>query len=156
MKITKRIDELERQIQNLENRAADLSVEAHTLRTEKDTLIAQAILEEKMLDDTTWEIQANGAGGYSYLEFIGVVEGMMEEVQKLARKDYHSTFELQDGIALRFDDSDITIMFNDPKMILPFAKKNNLKLSGTSITDRLAKLKREVAALESLVHQFNL
>jgi hypothetical protein len=156
MKNQARLDELVQQIDNLENRAADLNEEAYSLRTEKDNLIAQAIIEDKMLFDTTWDIQSNGVGSTSYLEFIGNIEGKIEEVVQIARKDYHQTFNLQPGIAIRFDDNDITLQFEDPKMILPFAKKNNLKLSGASITDRLSKLKREVAALEMLVHQFNL
>jgi hypothetical protein len=80
----------------------------------------------------------------------------MEFIKELARTDYHSWFEITDGIQLRFDDNDISISFKETKQVMPFVKKNGLKIFGTGITDRLAKLKRDAVALETIVHQFNL
>jgi len=156
MKIQAELDALDTEIEALEDHASSLGAQAYELRSKRDALISQAILEEKLLADSTWEIQSQGGSSSSYLEFTGNWEGSMQKIREMARKDYHSSFSLMDGVDLRFDDNDMTIQFADPKLILPFAKKNNLKLSGANITDRLAKLKREVAALETLVHQFNL
>lgn len=152
MTAKERILELSEQIKSLEDRAADLHVDAFTMRTEREALISQMILDEKLLADTDWEIKLDGSSGV-YLQWTA---GEMEAITELVRTDWHSWFELSDGIKLQFDDTDITLTFKEGKQLLPFAKKNKLKLNGTGISDRLAKLKREAVALEDICHQFNL
>lgn len=156
MKIDQELAELSAQIEQLETQAADLSVASYHLREKKEALIAQAIIEEKMLAKSTWDLQATGGASNTYLDFTGEYEGEIEKVRDLARRDYHSSFRLQEGVSLHFDDNDMSLHFDDPKMILPFAKRNDLLINGSNIVDRLSKLKREVVALETLVHHFNL
>jgi hypothetical protein len=151
-----RIQELTNQIKTLEDQAADLHTDAFNLRTEREQLIAQMILDEKLLSESNWEIRLDG-GTSVYLEFKdGDAGGPMDTITELARTDYHSWFELADGIRLQFDDNDITLTFKESKQLMPFVKKNKLKVTGTGIIDRLAKLKREAAALEDICHTFNI
>lgn len=149
------IEELTTRIKTLEDQSANLQVEAFELRQKREELIAQMILEEKMLLNTEWDLSLDGNNGAS-LSYKDTNANSMEFIKELARTDYHSWFEISDGIQIRFDDNDISISFKETKQLMPFAKKNGLKVSGTGITDRLNKLKRDVAALETIVHQFNL
>ena len=155
MNFKKQIAELTNKIKDLEDKSANLQVESFALRQKREELIATMIVEEKLMADTEWDLTLDGNAGanLSYKETDSV---SMEFIKELARTDYHSWFEITDGIQLRFDDNDISISFKETKQVMPFVKKNGLKISGTGITDRLSKLKRDAAALETICHQFNL
>jgi hypothetical protein len=156
MSIPKRIEEITAQVKDLDDRSAELQAEAFKLRTEREELIAQMILEDKMLANTDWELRLSGEAN-PYLEYRGPIdEGTMDDLFKLARTDWHCWFELTDGIKLQFDDNNVSLTFSEAKQIMPFIKQNKLKVTGTGVSDKLAKLKREVAALEDACHQFNL
>ena len=137
----------------LEEHATNLQVEAWNLRQQRDELTAQLILEEKMLEGTTWEMPLGDVANLTYIE---VNKGELDKVRELCRKDWHATFELEPGVSIRFDDSEVNLTFEEPKQVLPFLRKNGLIISGSKVADRLSHLKREVAALETICHQFNL
>jgi hypothetical protein len=153
MTIRERIALLSAQVSDLEDRSANLQVDAWSLRQERDELIAQLILEEKMLAGTTWDLALGDITNLSYNE---TVKGELDGIKKLIRTDWHSSFELEEGVDLHFDDSEVSLIFKDPKQVLSFIKKNGLIIGGTKVADRLNHLKREVAALEIVCHQFNL
>jgi hypothetical protein len=144
------------EIKNLEDEAANLQTTSFSLRQKREELIAQMILEEKLLSDTDWDLSVGGGSGDAVLSYKETSPNTLEFIKELARTDYHSWFEIQDGIQLRFDDSDISLSFKESKQLMPFAKRNGLRISGAGIKDRLAKLKRDVVALETICHQFNL
>lgn len=154
MNFKEQIQDLTLKIKELEDQSASLQVDAFTLRQRREEVIAQMILDEKLLADTSWDLSFDSSGvSLSYKESES---DSMEFIKELARTDYHSWFEIADGIQLKFDDNDISLSFKETKQLMPFVKKNGLKISGTGITDRLNKLKRDVVALETVVHQFNL
>lgn len=151
-----RIDELTLRVKELDNQSAELLSQSFALRTEREELIAQMILEDKVLSNTDWELLISGDSS-PYLEYTGPIDtDPMQEVIKLARTDWHCWFELADGIRLQFDDNEVSLTFKEPRQLMPFVKKHNLLITGTGISDKLAKLKREVATLEDVCHQFNL
>lgn len=149
----KKIDSLTTEIKALEDHSQNLQVDAWTLRQERDELIADLILDEKMLASTTWELALGDVTNLTYKE---TVAGELDKVRELTRKEYHSTFELEEGVNLRFDDSEITLVFDEPKQVLPFIRKNGMNILGNKVADRLNHLKREVVALETICHQFSL
>jgi hypothetical protein len=154
MTLKEQIEELTLKIKELEDQSAALQVDAFTLRQRREEVIGQMILEEKLLVDTNWDLSLDSSGvSLSYKE--SEIDSM-EFIKELARTDYHSWFEIADGIQLKFDDNDISLTFKETKQLMPFVKKNGLKIVGSGITDRLNKLKRDVVALETVVHQFNL
>lgn len=148
-----RIKEIEEQVKVLEDRAANLQVDAWSLRQERDELIASLILEEKMLAGTCWELTLGDITNLSYSE---TTPGELDKVKQLVRKDWHSTFELEEGVEIRFDDNEVSLSFKEPRQVLPFIRKNGLIIGGSKVADRLNHLKREVSALEKVCHQFNL
>jgi hypothetical protein len=156
MSFKKQIAAHSAQIKKLEDQAANLQVESFALRQKREELIAQMILEEKLLSDTDWDLSTSPAGGDAVLSYKDTSPNDMEFIKDLARTDYHSWFEISDGIQFRFDDNDISITFKESKQLMPFVKKNGMRINGAGIKDRLSKLKRDVAALETICHQFNL
>jgi hypothetical protein len=153
MSVREKIASLTTEISALEDRAANLQVDAWALRQERDELIAQLILDEKMLAGTTWELALGDITNLSYSE---TVPGELDTIKSLIRTDWHSSFELEEGIELHFDDSEVSLIFKDPKQVLSFLRKNKLIIGGNKVADRLNHLKREVEALEIVSHQFNL
>lgn len=141
------------EIQALEEHSANLQADAWTLRQKRDELIARLILEEKMLAGTTWEL---ALGDVSTLNYKETNPDELSQIKKLIRQDYHCSFEVENGVEIRFDDGEITLSFDEPKQVLPFAKKNELVISGSGVATRLNQLKREAAALELICHQFGL
>jgi len=155
MNFRKQIESLSTKIKELEDQSANLQVDAFSLRQERENLIAQMLLEEKLLADTSWDLSLDGGAGAT-LNYKETDSSAIDFIRELAKTDYHSWFEISDGIRITFDDNDISITFKEAKQVMPFVKKNGLKIFGTGITDRLNKLKRDAAALEVIVHQFNL
>jgi hypothetical protein len=148
-----KIASLTTEIKTLEDHSANLQVEAWSRRQERDELIADLILGEKMLAGTTWELSL---GDITNLVHKEAVEGELNKVRELTRKEYHSSFELEEGVNLRFDDSEINLVFDEPKQVLPFIRRNDINILGNKVADRLNSLKREIVALETLCHQFSL
>lgn len=154
-KLEKQISEMTAEIKELEDTAANLGVKAFDLRQKREELIAQMILDEKLLSDTDWDLSLDGGAGAS-LSYRDSSPNDMKFIKELARTDYHSWFEISDGIQLRFDDNEISLSFKESKQLMPFAKKNGLRVNGTGIKDKLSKLKRDVVALETICHQFGI
>ena len=156
MKTKEYIDDLTAQVKLLDEQSAELQMQAFSLRSKREELIAQMILEDEVLSGTDWELLLS-VDSSPYLEYTGPVDvDPMQEFIKLAKTDWHCWFELSDGIRLQFDDGDVSLTFKEPRQLMPFVKKHKLIITGTGISDKLAKLKREVATLEDVCHQFNL
>lgn len=151
-----KLKKLDSEIKTLEDTAIDLQTKAFDLRQEQEYLISKMILQDKLLADSDWELflDVNNIVSLKYLPQIPITASM-EFVISLTKTDYHSWFELEEGVQLQFDDSEITLTFKDNKQAVSFIKKNKLNVSGTGIIDRLTRLKRDVAALEAIYHQFN-
>lgn len=155
MSFKEQINSLSDQIGELEEESANLNVKAFELRQQRESLIAQMILDEKLLVDSEWDLTIDSSAGAT-LNYKDTSPNNMEVIKELVRTDWHSWFEISDGIQLRFDDNDISLSFKESKQMMPFVKKNGLKINGAGIKDRLAKLKRDVVSLETVCHSFNL
>jgi hypothetical protein len=153
MNIKSRIENLASEIKSLDEQSSELQAKSYNLRQEREQLIAQFILDEKLLDGTDWELTLNSNNSV-VLSYTSKNSKSMTDITELARTDYHSWFELSSGIRLQFDDGAVSLNFSEPKQVLPFVKKNRLNVDGSGVSDRLSKLKRDVAALESICHQF--
>lgn len=151
-----KIKELNSEIKTLEDEAIDLQTKAFSLRQEQENLISKMILEDGLLANSDWEIFLDSSNNVS-LKYIPAAKpsSSMEFVVSLTRTDYHSWFYLEEGIQLSFDDAEISLTFKENKQAVSFIKRYKLNVSGTGIIDRLTRLKRDVAALEAIYHQFN-
>ena len=152
MSLKDQIEELNLKISETEEKSTAFAIEASSLRSDRDSLIAKYILEENILSNTIWTLSASSV---TRIDYAGA-EKDIEKFLHITNREYSPSIELYNGISIQNHDSDVSISFTDSKKILPFAKKHNLLLDSSSIISKLSKLKREVAALELLVHQFNL
>jgi hypothetical protein len=155
MSVKNQIEKLTVQIKEKEYASNDLTMEAFKLRGERELLVAKMIQNDQLMADTNWELRLDG-GSTLYLEYRDPPGGKMDVVASFANSDYHSWFDLEDGIRLQFDDNDLSISFKEPKQLMPFVKKNKMKVTGSGILDRLAKLKREASVLEEVCHNFGI
>lgn len=155
MSLKPEIEEMGSIIKKLEDEAARFHAEAYDLRTKRAGMIARMLVDEKMMEGTEWELTIDH-NSVAHLSLKKDEEGRMDYVEKVTRDGWHSSFEIESGITLQFDDNEIAIDFQNAKMMIPFAKKNGLKISGNTLTNKLTQLKRDVAALEIVCHQFNL
>lgn len=156
MKKREEMESLKKEIAELEEKSSQLQHQSFELSEKRNKVAAEIILEENLLAGTAWEFKRSG-NNTVYLEYNGhIKDDEFSKVVEIAWGGWHSWFELEPGIQIRFDDSEVSIHFDDAKMLLPFAKKFNLKLSGQTIVNELRDLKRQVAALEAINHQLNL
>ena len=155
MSLKPRIEELSSLIKKIEDEAARFHAEGYDLRQERTGLIARMLVEEKLMEGTEWDLTVDH-NSVARLSLKKDDEGKMSYVEELARDGWHSYFEIESGITLQFDDNETAIEFQNSKIMIPFAKKNGMKVSGNTLTNKLSQLKRDVAALEIVCHQFNL
>lgn len=155
MSLNEEIQILEEQLISLDHQIGELNKQRWELQNQRDQLVARLILEENLLQGTRWILHANDS---PHLDFDLSQENYskIKKIQELARTDWHSSFRLQEGVVIRFDDNDVSLYFTEAKNLLPFAQKHSLIIDGTDITAKLAKLKREIAALEAIAHQYKL
>lgn len=156
MNTREQIEKISKEIDALYEQASETQKLAWEKTQAREILISQCITEERMLQDTDWELDLGG-GNATYLTYTGVKEGTtIETILNMARHDWHSKFTIQEGISFHFDDSEISMHFVESKMILPFAQKHGMIIDGSGIQDQLARLKRDAAALELICHQLKL
>jgi hypothetical protein len=160
MSLMEEIKDMGKRIEALDDRSAELGHQAWDLRRQREELIAKLIIEEDLFSGTTWDVELGNfvSSSGAHLNYTGLLvdNSPMKKIADMARKEYHSTFELTVGVNVRFDDNGISLTFKEGKMMLPFVEKHGLVINGTSIQDKLAKLKRDVAALELVCHQLKL
>lgn len=152
------------ELKNLQEAIAILEKESDKLRDQSSEMsescsgiISELILEEKMLENSTWTIEINQASGGIYLEHtVGIGDPNLKPLADLTRTNYHCCFELEPGIELRYDDNLVLLCFTDVKMITSFIRKRGLIIDGNSVSHRLHKLRREVKTLETISHFLNL
>lgn len=146
-------EKLKQEIDELTTKTNDLYQDMANKRIEREAILCDMILDDNMLANTSWEIKVVDRATFLY--YLGDEEAM-KPVLDLMNADYHSWIELGPGVELRCDEGDFSMKFDHAKQVVPFAKKNGMNLSGKTITTSLSDLKRQVAALEEIVHLFGL
>jgi hypothetical protein len=154
MDIKSRIEETSNLIQEFEKQSADLQMKAFECRQEREALFAKFILEGKLLDGTEWEIILKADNNVWLRLSKDNAAKSIDTITDLINVDYHTWFELEPGVEFRFDDTEVSIHFSESKQVIRFVNNNGIIVNGTGISDRLAKLKRDVTALETVCHQF--
>ena len=152
------IDVYSQEIKEMEDKCQEIQIEISDLRERREKLIIKMIIQDKLFEDTSWEIVTYIGGIRLDLikSYNSSVFDVFEPIHSIFFKDMDVWIDMADGISLRFEAGDTSLVFKEPKQVMPFIKKHKIKLNGGTIVDRLAKMKRDTAALESIVHTFNL
>ena len=151
IKINAELDKLVDQSNEVADKVGQLS-------STRDSLLIEIIETENLLKDSNWELKFSGQ---IFLEYAGKVDDyIMSTILSYAKSSGSSYqyvwLQLESGIQFRIDEDEVSLHFDEPKMILPFVKKHKVKITGSSVVDRLRNLKREVASIEQICHEFSL
>lgn len=150
-----KLEKLNASILKLNQVISDSTEDMYKLQNESGELLIEVIQDEQLLKDSIWEIDYFSE--HIFLKYSGNRnDAIIVSISALCSESFHSWLELESGIQLRFDDDEVSLHFDEAKSVLPFSKKHHIKITGSNITDKLQKLKRESSALEQLIHQFSI
>lgn len=152
----KEISKINKQISQMREKLNAYHQRFFPLESKRIDLIQEEILNNKMLANSSWEVEAYHNGSLC-LNYQGEVDdAIMAPIISLSDGDLHYNFLLGDGIEFRLDNSYTTLTFDDPKKLPRFAAANELIINAATITARLHDLRREITAMEMLCHQLGL
>jgi hypothetical protein len=156
--LTKR-NELERitsSLNEVSNKINDYYENRFALEKKSNSLITEVILEEELLKGTEWKLCLSGNNN-AYLEFIHDSDHpSLKGVAQLTRDSFHGSFQLPENVDLHYDESVVTLHFDDPGLIQPFIQKTGILVDTAGVSAKLHDLKRQVKALESIAHSLSL
>ncbi len=150
----KQLEDINSQIKKIDLEIDSMMDNLSQLHTKKCDLFSQILEEEQLLKNSEWNLKHDPNLN---LEYDGKKNDViMQTFSKWLPDERLTWIDLEDGIQLRFNEDYVYLYFDDSKMILPFVNKHNIKIKGANITNKLLSLKREVAALEKICHQFSI
>jgi hypothetical protein len=171
MNLKSRIKKLSTQIKSMDDQIADIGEKVYQLRTDRDRLVCELILEEKLLANTEWAVDLDGNDKLSlfFKEKQSVNKELGAMLIEVGADKMDMCLDMGNGIELwankhidfsfgdPADDFDIelSLHFKHNKVAVGFIKKHELKVEGKGLNARLAEMKRDVAALEVILHQFS-
>jgi hypothetical protein len=142
-------------IEELNSQSDELLEQSYQLEEQNRLLVKGIIEEERLLDGTEWRIKPNGKS--VYLEYAGSLrDEIIAKLVELTWHGYHSSFDLGDDVDLRFDDSRVSLYFDNIRVIPSFMRRSGIVIDATQIQGMLAKLKKDALALEMICHQLQL
>jgi len=142
-------------MEELNGQADELREQSYQIEDENRLLGKGIIEEERLLEGTNWRIKPNGKS--VYLEYYGSLQDPgVAKIVELTWHGYHSSFDLGDDVELRFDDSRVSLYFDDIKAIPSFMRRSGIIVDAIQIQEMLAKLKKDALALEMICHQLQL
>ena len=146
------LERLTAEINSLDDKAAELYEQSSKLRESREILISSLIIDHKLLNGTEWEfsLRADNSVSLRLTKDSDIVS-----IESLFEIFKSAWFELLPGIELNIDE-EITLHFTENKQVVKFVKNNGMILNGSTVMSRLDRLKRDVAALENICHQFNI
>jgi hypothetical protein len=150
-------------LKQIQDEIAELQMQQETLRelefpltVKRHQIIQQLLIEEKPFSDSTWELKLN-YNGKVYLAYVGSrQDDRMDEVDKLCSKSWHDDFKLEEGFTLQFDDNQMSLSIKDVSQIAEFAKRHELTIQGSDISERAEFLRQELSGLETVCQQLGL
>lgn len=144
------------QLKDLETKVEALHEEEYPLYLKRHETVQRLLDEEKPLRGTEWTLKFN-YDGHLFLEFDGHrFDDNMKEVHELCSTSWHADFKLEEGVSLDFNDTIVSLRFEDPSKIADAAKRHGLKVSSSNLEERAEMLRRELAGLALVSAQLGL
>lgn len=137
----------------LDGEVQELRDKEYQLADKRRQLISNLIRDDKFLNGTEWEFSTHPLEIHTKNIIIKYV-GEQDLVADFAN-EYHSGYNLSQGIELIIDAHKLSISFNFAELVLPFCLQHNVILTG-AMPGKLKSMKKEVSALEELTKHFNL
>jgi GTP-sensing pleiotropic transcriptional regulator CodY len=157
MSLRARYEEINEQIKKLDDQSNLIYNEIATLNEEQAKIIQTIIKTEKALEGSSWELKLNNDRVYLVcLDKREDAGNPLRSIDVLINNTYHYSFNLEEGVEIRFDDDEISIHFEENKLAMPCIKQYKLKVTSGTIATKMQALKRQVNQLELIAHQFNI
>lgn len=150
--LKERFEKNKEELNNINSKLDLLNSEKAELEVEKEALVKQILMEEKLFKNTEWSLCWNDDDDY-YLNFVGA--DFPEVINDLCRHGWHSTFYLDNNIHLHFNDNSRSIYCLDVKQLFIFIKVNELKIVNNEIENRISAMKNDIINLENVLKGFN-
>lgn len=133
--------------QALAGKIDDLQRRLYKIDTELDKYKIQWVLERGILKESLWRIEKRfGLVGQNPLVLTSHCK-KHKNLADILQNDYHCSQAIADGVMLRFDDWDISLMFGTTQRGLEFIKEYGLK---TNIEDFKLEYEERKKELNSL------
>jgi len=100
------------------------------------------------LKEAKWRIEPKGYTLYG-------TSDVFKKLAKLLENDYHCSSSLMKGVAVYFNDGEITISFENSALVFDFIYKNQIKLDLTNIVKHRDRMKKELESLNKFLKKFN-
>lgn len=127
--------------QALAGQIDDLQRQLYKIDTELDECKVQLVLEQGILKESLWRIER-----HSHLILTSHCK-KHKNLADILQNDYHCSQKIADGVTLRFDDWDISLVFGTTQKGLEFIKEYELK---TDLEDFKLKYEEQKKELDSL------
>lgn len=126
------------------------SVQLHERRTRA---ILRYLHEEKLLAGTVWQVRTKTLwqGGNEIV--FDLLTKLSDEAEHLLREDWHSSFQLEEGVVIRFDDNDVTLAVEPSANLGAIAQKYGLSIDTTCLQVSIDNIRAFMGALERLSEQ---
>jgi len=135
----KEVDIIEEQMTNVMNKL--------------NLLYVKLILEEGVINEIKWSVNIYVSNG-RLSSFI--LKGDVDKaatITEILKPNYHSSFEMEPGVRLIFDDSDMSISFSDLQTGLSFILKYNINIDTKPITGLLSSLQNSIDSIKKFEDQ---
>jgi len=116
-------------------------------------LYVKLILEEGLINEIKWSVNLRIVGGsLSSFRLIGDIN-KAKAIKEILKPDYHCSFEMIPGVRLIFDDSEMSIAFNDLQIGLSFILKYSINIDTKPITEQISSLQNSIDTIKKFEDQ---
>jgi hypothetical protein len=146
------------EINALDVQSSILQDKIYALSQKQFDIIVSLIQEDKLLQGAPWKLVAS-SGDRIWLQYsIATVHGNCphSRLKDILGTEPPYAFDIEPNTELRFEDSHVSIHFDNNDMIKPFIKKYGLVIDGSGIGGKLQGIRHQLNQLEKIIHQFGI
>lgn len=141
---------LDARIAAMEEQSTALSQQSYQLSMEREAVLKRYVLEAKLLNGTVWSVQLHRQKPDLVLDCH---QKLPEEAMTLLRSGWHSSFELEEGATINFDDNDITLRLKPEVNVGTMATKYGLVIKVDEVVKQIELLQTQLDAMQKLLGQ---
>lgn len=141
---------LDARIAAMEEQSNALAQQSYQLSMEREAVLKRYVLEAKLLHGTVWAVQLHWQKPDLVLNCH---QKLPEEAMSLLRSGWHSSFELEDGATINFDDNDISLRLKPEVNVGQMITKYGLVIRTDEVVNQIILLTAQQEALQRLLQQ---
>lgn len=143
------IKELDRQIMEADEQRTQFAIKEHELSERRTALRVELAFRDGAFREHEWTVRMESPS----IRFTSYRK-RFKKLSDLLWGGWHSSVWLAKGVELIFNDSDVDITFDDPKLAVSFATEHGLKLDLRGVEESIQNMRNGLNAAESLLKEF--